>query len=268
MESKVNPLEKKVIFVALLVSAVHLALIAYAAVGLNISVPDCVTDREVFTQADFIKHSERRFEVHLIAKMWAFEPHTIRLPVGSTLDIFATSMDVTHGIHIAGTNVNVMAVPSVVSQAQVQFDRPGKYSLVCHEYCGVGHQEMLGVIEIDPTITEPEVIGLAPGSSASSLDLAQFDKYPGKKVLEAKACIACHSLDGSAMVGPTFLNIWGRREEMADGTFITVDEEYIREAISDPQKKVVKGYQVPMPMMPLTQDELNEVIELLKVLKD
>ena len=35
-----------------------------------------------------------------------------------------------------------MAVPGAINLQRVKFDKPGKYNIVCHEYCGVGHQNM------------------------------------------------------------------------------------------------------------------------------
>jgi cytochrome c oxidase subunit 2 len=56
--------------------------------------------------------------------------------------IYLTSGDVIHGFQIDGTNVNLMAIPGTVAYARVKFDKPGVYHMVCHEYCGIGHQDM------------------------------------------------------------------------------------------------------------------------------
>jgi len=38
--------------------------------------------------------------------------------------------------------VNMMAVYGGVNKTTVKFDKPGVYPIVCHEYCGSGHQHM------------------------------------------------------------------------------------------------------------------------------
>jgi mono/diheme cytochrome c family protein len=56
------------------------------------------------------------------------------------------------------------------------------------------------------------------------------------------ACVACHSADGTPRVGPTWGGIYGGEETLSDGTTVTVDDEYIRESIVDPNAKVVEGF--------------------------
>jgi cytochrome c oxidase subunit 2 len=55
-----------------------------------------------------------------------------------------TSGDVIHGLQVAGTNVNAMAVPGYVSQFSYTFRKPGEYLITCHEYCGLVHHAMVG----------------------------------------------------------------------------------------------------------------------------
>ena len=82
--------------------------------------------------------------------MWQFDPDRITVPKGSTVDFYVTSADVTHGFYIYRTNVNLTALPSVVGFAQAHFNEAGKYPFLCHEYCGLGHHEMMGMVEVTP----------------------------------------------------------------------------------------------------------------------
>src|ERR1035437_10227746 len=131
--------EKKVFLAALLFAGAQLALIGYAAWKLGVSVPTCVTNVKPFTAGELITVGPGRYEAHVVAKMWQFEPDTITVPKGSVVDFYLTSADVAHGFFIERTNVNLMALPSVVNYAQARFSAPGKYMIICHEYCGVGH---------------------------------------------------------------------------------------------------------------------------------
>ena len=76
----------------------------------------------------------------------------------------------------------------------------------------------------------------------------------------------CHSMDGSAKTGPTLLGVLGRVEQMADGTTLTVDENYIRESILEPNARVVAGYEPVMPTYQgrLKDEEIMAIIEYLK----
>lgn len=145
----IPPLEKRVVLAALVFAAAQLALIAFAAYKLGVTVPTCVPTKP-FTNGEIITVGPGRYEAHVMAKMWSFEPDTITVPKGSVVDFYVTSADVAHGFYIRGTNVNLMALPNTLNYAQARFDTPGKYQIVCHEYCGAGHQEMAATLEVTP----------------------------------------------------------------------------------------------------------------------
>ncbi|MDZ7690109.1 MAG: c-type cytochrome [Balneolaceae bacterium] len=89
----------------------------------------------------------------------------------------------------------------------------------------------------------------------------------GEKLYVANGCQACHSRDGSDGIGPTHQNLMGRTEQLADGSSVTVDEEYLRESIVNPSAKIVEGYDPVMaPYSYLSESELNSIIEYLKSL--
>ncbi len=82
-------------------------------------------------------------------------------------------------------------------------------------------------------------------------------------------CVACHTIDGSARVGPTFKGIYGTQSELTDGTMVTVDEAYMRESILEPAAKLRKGF--PPSMTPfkgiLSDEEIKNIIEYVKTVK-
>jgi len=142
--------EKKVTIAALLFAGAMLALIAYAALRLGISVPGCVTNVKPFSKGELIQVAPGRYEAHVVSKMFAFKPSPLKVPKGSVVDFYLTSADVVHGFYIDGTDVNLMAIPNAVNYAQARFDAPGKYQVICHEFCGLSHQDMVGEIEVTP----------------------------------------------------------------------------------------------------------------------
>ena len=83
-----------------------------------------------------------------------------------------------------------------------------------------------------------------------------------------KGCSGCHSIDGSAMQGPSFKGLWGKNETLADGTKVTVDTKYIRNKILNPNgTSEVKGY--PAGIMPSFQGmiEENEILDIIAYIK-
>ena len=92
-----------------------------------------------------------------------------------------------------------------------------------------------------------------------------FAQY-GQMQYENAGCKTCHSLDGSQGQGPSFKGLFGRVENLSDGSTVTVDENYIRESIEYPNAKVVQGYSPVMPSYQgtLNDEKINAIIEFIK----
>ncbi|PIC86281.1 MULTISPECIES: cytochrome c oxidase subunit II [unclassified Sporosarcina] len=73
---------------------------------------------------------------------------TIRVPKGSTVLFQVTSKDVVHGFQVAGTNVNMMVEPGHISRFESVMKNGGEFTVVCNEYCGIGHHLMFGTVEV------------------------------------------------------------------------------------------------------------------------
>jgi cytochrome c oxidase subunit 2 len=134
--------ERKIIIAAGILMALFVFSILYAKAKYKSDVPVCIPYDKAYTQAKVNKIDEKTYQVFAVAHMWAFEPAEIYIPVGSEVDFYLTSKDVVHGFNIADKNVNMMAVYGGVNKTTVKFDKPGVYKITCHEYCGVGHQNM------------------------------------------------------------------------------------------------------------------------------
>jgi cytochrome c oxidase subunit 2 len=240
----------------LLMVAFFVALL-YSAVGLHLSVPTCVTDVAPFTQGRVIDKGNNHYEVHMVAKMWAFDPPEVRLPPGADVDLYLSALDVIHGMYIEHTNVNLMAVPGSVNAARVRFEKEGEYDVICHEYCGIGHQNMMGKIVI-----AKGAVAAAPPAAAVAMTPAEL----GKSLFENNGCPACHTIDGSASVGPSVKGIYGRTVQLTDGRKIRSDDAYLERAIRDPNAQLVQGFQPVMPQMPLTDAEVKDLVAYLKTL--
>jgi cytochrome c oxidase subunit 2 len=91
----------------------------------------------------------------------------------------------------------------------------------------------------------------------------------GEELVEKNGCLACHTTDGSAKVGPTFKGLYGSKVQLDNGQTVTADDAYIHESIFVPGAKVVKGYQNIMPPFKgtLTEDDVKSITEYIKTLK-
>jgi len=77
----------------------------------------------------------------------------------------------------------------------------------------------------------------------------------GQEISTQEGCIACHTVDGSLGVGPSWLGMIGRIEALDDGTNVIVDEEYFRESIRYANRKMVEGYPRVMPSYLMDEEE-------------
>ena len=251
-------LERRIILISI---AFALTLFGLAALAINlfqVGLPTCLTDIKPFEKGELITHSPTHYELHYVARMWDFEPKEVTLPAGSTVDVYLTTPDVTHGLILLGTNLNLMAVPGVVNYTRVKFDQPRTYQLLCHEYCGTGHDRMAATLRIvDPAQFE----------AGKSVLTQPQPSDPAYRLLETKECLTCHTIDGESSIGPTFKGMFGRSTKLTNGKTVAADDAYIRNAIVNPEATLVEGFDNVMPQPELTEQEVTEIMEYLKTLK-
>ena len=247
-------LERRIVIVALVFLLAVTALIGLSVKLFGIGLPTCLTDVRPFREAKLIEQGPKRYEIHYVARMWKFEPPDVAIVPGSTADIYLSTADVTHGVQIVGTNFNLMAVPGAVNYMRVKFEKAGDYTVVCNEYCGAAHHEMASVIHVTEKAAAPKPPPVPP-------------VLGGPALLEKSGCTACHSLDGSVIIGPTFKGLYGTKRTLANGATVIADDAYLRESIEKPDAKVVKGFEANMPSMPLSPAEEQAIIDYIKTLK-
>ncbi len=135
--------------------------------------------------------------------------------------------------------------------------------LLCAEYCGNDHAEMAGVIRIVPKdIYEAklEIFGSPRGTLAER----------GRIVSQQNGCFSCHSVDGAAGTGPTWLNLYNTEHQYTDGSTILSDDNHIRESIYVPQAKIRAGYpnQMVSYQGSISTEQLGWIIAYMKTLSE
>lgn len=134
--------EKNVLIVTGTLIGLFVFSILYAKEKYQSDLPECLPYNKVYTEPKINKLDDKTYQVFAVAQMWQFQPSEINIPAGSEVDFYLSSKDVVHGFHIYEKNVNMMAVYGAINKTTVKFDKEGVYNIVCHEYCGVGHQNM------------------------------------------------------------------------------------------------------------------------------
>ncbi len=88
--------------------------------------------------------------------------------------------------------------------------------------------------------------------------------------MKQNACITCHSQDGSRIVGPSFKGLFGKKEIVITNGVereVTVDEDYIKRSIYEPNADVVKGYNpglMPSQKDKLTDEDVQKIVDYIK----
>lgn len=138
------------------------------------------------------------------------------------------------------------------------------YYLACAEYCGDQHSQMWGRVMV---LSDADYQAWkAAQADTSSVPLVEL----GERLHKSKGCVACHTTDGSTSTGPTWKGLWGHAVRFRDGTSATVDENYIRESILEPAKRIVEGFtnQMPTYQGQVTDRELIAIATFIKSLSD
>ena len=190
------------------------------------------------------------------------------LPVNTPIKIVLSSTDVLHSFYIPVMRAKMDVLPNRYNVMWFDAKKVGEYSIFCTEYCGTQHSQMSGTVKIVPIKVYEKWLTEA-GSEDDDLPLDEL----GAKLYTKKACITCHTLDGSALVGPSYLQtsqMWGQERVFDDGSSVTIDDNYIRNSILEPQSQIVAGYQGVMPTYQgvLNDRELDALIAFLKTLKE
>lgn len=83
---------------------------------------------------------------------WAVSP--ARVAAGTAVRFAISSRDVNHGFGLYDPEGRLMAqaqaMPGYTNSVDVTFTHPGKYRVLCLEYCGVDHHLMAGAFTVLP----------------------------------------------------------------------------------------------------------------------
>ena len=96
---------------------------------------------------------------------------------------------------------------------------------------------------------------------------ARTPEERGLVLANTKACTACHALDGTRGIGPSWVGIYGSMRTFADGSSARVDEAYLRRSILEPAAQVVEGFDSVMIPAAVSEEELVDIIALIKALQ-
>lgn len=229
---------------------------------------------------DMVRAPTNALEIRVVGKQWswAFQyedgrttSNALYVPVNKPVRLVLSSQDVIHGFFIPNFRVKKDVVPGMYTYINFEANVPGKHQVFCTEYCGTAHSGMLADLYV---LTDEEWSrfqrGKTPemahgGVEIQSRTLAEM----GKDLSHSKGCVACHSADGAAKIGPSYKGLFMSKRRVEGGDVVRADENYIRESIEKPMARVVEGFTPTMPTYvgQVSEEEMNALVAYIKSLQ-
>jgi cytochrome c oxidase subunit II len=189
------------------------------------------------------------------------------LPVGKAVKIDLVSEDINHSFFIPAFRVKEDVIPGYDNFLWFIPNYIGNYEILCSEYCGLLHSSMLSTARI---ITQEEYDKWFEDLKKTGIQ----PDHPGLVLLRNTGCLACHSIDGSKLVGPSFKGLYGSVRTVLEGNTektVTADNAYINESVYEPEKQIVKGFNKGLMKSykgTLPESDLETIIGYLKTLSE
>jgi len=212
---------------------------------------------------------EDAMEVYVVGKQWMWkiqhesgqrEINELHVPVGRKVKLTMTTEDVLHDFFIPAFRTKADVVPGRYTYMWFEATKPGKYRLLCAEYCGLNHSGMGGWVYV---MEQRDFDNWLSGNVSG-----QTPVDAGKDLFQNKlGCASCHS-GGAGQRGAKLEGIFNTDVKLVGGQTVTADDQYLRNSILNPASQVVEGYQPIMPTFKgqVTEEQLNSLVAYIKSL--
>lgn len=215
----------------------------------------------------------RPLRVDVFASQWAWRfeypdlgvsSTELVLPVNKQALLTLSSTDVIHSFWVPEFRVKQDALPgkNFERELRVTPSEIGEFKVLCAELCGRQHYSMLATVRV---LSQAEYDAWVSSQIIPEDPVARGDLWT-----QQFGCRACHSIDGSPLVGPSWKGVFGTQEQLTDGSSVLVDRDYIFESIRKPDAKIVAGFQNLMPVnigADLTDDQIDDIVAFIESLK-
>jgi cytochrome c oxidase subunit 2 len=218
--------------------------------------------------------------VKVTARQWAWsftypngkQSTELYAAIGRPVRLDLKSLDVLHGFYVPAFRIKSDVVPGKDNYTWFQATHLGDFDIECTVMCGVNHSYMLSKVRVIP---EADFSAWYFGDSVDPPVLTTSSSGPpdparGERAFKLKGCVACHTTDGSKLVGPTWKGLFGSQVTvltLGKEVTLTADDDYIKRSISHPPKEVVKGFAPQMPKADLSDGDVADLTAYIKSLQ-
>ena len=221
------------------------------------------------------KAPDDAYSIKATGRMWSFSfeypngriTDTLYVPVGKPVRLELIATDVIHSFYIPTFMIKADMNPGRNGMMWFIANHEGVYDIFCAEYCGLQHSYMTSAVVSMP---QDKFDAWIKTDDVAASNAGKKTNLEGAKIARKLGCVACHTLDGKKLVGPSFKGMYdAKRVVIANGKEIEVvaDDAYLKEAIMNPNSQIVKGYPTGL-MQPYTgqinDDEMALLMEYFK----
>ncbi len=210
-------------------------------------------------------------QITVIGKMWKWtfeykggkQSDTLYVPLNKAVKLNLVSEDVLHGFYVPAFRIKDDVVPGKANYSWFIAQQPGEYEILCSSYCGIMHSYMGTNVRV---VSEPVF-----NNWLARLPVKKVVKdNAGLAIMQKNGCLACHSLDGTKILGPSFKGLYGTKiNVMTNGVArkVVVDDEYIKTSILEPNKDIAAGFNAGIMKAYGTKIKPNDIQKISNYLK-
>ena len=213
------------------------------------------------------------YEIGVVAREGAWDftypggyvADTLRVAVDRPVRLTMTSQDVSHSLSIPAMRLQQAVLPGRTTTAWFEAINTGTYPIYSSTFSELS-QDSLATAVMSLKLADFEAWFAAVGDIFAGRTMVEV----GELLYNRQGCKACHSLDGSKLVGPSLKDVYGHEFLLTDGRTVLADDAFIKESILEPNATVIDGYQPVMtPYAGILGDrEIEAIIEFLKTISD
>jgi cytochrome c oxidase subunit 2 len=210
-----------------------------------------------------------------IGKMWQWEfdygngmtSKELVIPINRAVRLDLLSKDVNHTLFIPAFRVKEDVVPGYNNFLWFIPQYIGNYEILCTQYCGLLHSNMLSKVRV---LEQADYNKWYAGLEKAS----KIPEAEGLIVLRNTGCLACHTIDGTKLVGPSFKGLFGSERTEVTGNKETkkiADDAFIAHSVYEPEAEIAAGFNKGLMKSYkeiLKDTDLKKIQDYLKTLSD